>query len=66
MEQEEIREHFVKQNKEWLIKNITEFLTPESFLENNEYLLNLYQKLIEDENQEEKEKRRKGMLEKKK
>jgi hypothetical protein len=41
-------------------------LTPESFLENNEYLLNLYQKLIEDENQEEKEKRRKGMLEKKK
>ncbi|EGR29809.1 hypothetical protein IMG5_148370 [Ichthyophthirius multifiliis] len=66
MEQEEIREHFVKQNKEWLIKNLTEYLTPESFLENNEYLLNLYQKLIEDENQEEKEKRRKGMQDKKK
>lgn len=49
MEEDEIREHFLKCNKEWLIKNMKEFLTPESFLENNEYLLNeVYKQLLDD------------------
>ena len=59
MEEDEIREHFLKCNKEWLIRNMKEFLTPESFLENNEYLLNeVYRQLLDDQKKEEKETRR--------
>ncbi|KAL4446652.1 hypothetical protein ABPG74_005590 [Tetrahymena malaccensis] len=62
MEEDEIREHFLKCNKEWLIKNMKDFLTPESFLENNEYLLNeVYRQLLDDQKKEEKEIRRQQM-----
>ena len=61
MEIDVVRKHFVQCNKEWIIKNMKEFLTADNFYDNDDYLLNIYKNLVDDTKQEYRERRKKEM-----
>ena len=48
MEIDVVRKHFVQCNKEWIIKNMKEFLVADNFYDNDDYLLNIYKNLVND------------------
>lgn len=53
-----IRRSFVNINTEWLINNLDKILTSEFINENDDLLTNLHKNLIEQANEENKEKKR--------
>ena len=58
MEVDLIRKTFIQLNKEWIINNLGLFLQPENFLDNDEYILKLYEKLLNEVKSEENEKKK--------
>jgi hypothetical protein len=55
MEVDVVRKHFVKCNKEWIIQNMKDFLSAENFYDNDDYLLKLYDLLLQEDKNEVKE-----------
>jgi hypothetical protein len=58
MEVDLIRHTFIQLNKEWLINNLNLFVNAETFLENDEYLLRLYEKMLNEVKRDEIETKR--------
>ena len=60
------RGFFLKEQKSWIIKNLKRLIKTDDFLDNDEYLLKLYQMLVDEELREKNEKIRKELVDKRK
>jgi len=62
MEVDLIRKTFINLNKEWIYNNLPLFIKSDNFLENDEYLLKLYEKILNDVKRDEIEAKRLQLL----
>ncbi len=60
------RQFFIRENKDWIINNLKNFVQSENFHDNEGYLLRIYQKLVDEEIRENNEKKRKDFIQQKK
>jgi len=60
------RQFFIRENKDWIINNLKNFIQSENFHDNEGYLLRIYQKLVDEEIRENNEKKRKDFIQQKK